>query len=285
MKKYLLSALAIIILSSTLINASSKYQAKTIYSTDSTQIYFEYAGKGDLAIVFVHGWSCDVSFWEKQMEYFRKNYKVVAVDLAGHGYSGTQRKDYMMPAYGKDVEAVVNDQDLDKIILVGHSMGGAVIIEAAALLGDKVVGLVGADTFHDLTRKPTEEEQKLYFDPIKNDFENACPKFVASMFPESTDSLLVIDITNKMCDADYDVAISSMDNLFKYHEVSSLNSVDVPIVAINAGYYPTNIEANKKAVNSFDLKIMEGVGHFVMNEDPETFNKLLEETISQLNHQ
>ena len=54
-------------------------------STDGVRIAYEVHGDGPLALVFVHGWSCNRTFWSAQIEPFAKNYKVVAIDLAGHG--------------------------------------------------------------------------------------------------------------------------------------------------------------------------------------------------------
>jgi len=277
--------LAVILISVSSVSASSKYNAKTITSVDSTKIYFEYAGEGELAIVFIHGWSCDVSFWEKQMEYFRKNHKVVAIDLAGHGYSGLQRKDYTMQAYGQDVKAVVEDQNLDKIVLVGHSMGGAVITEAASLLGERVIGLVGADTFRNFTRIRTPEEIDSFLSPFKENFDEKCNQFVKTIFGLNSDTLLVNKITMNMCDANVDVAISSMENLLNYEFTNMLKQLNKPIVAINSLKFPTTVEANKEIYKLFNVKFMKGVGHFVMNEDPDTFNKLLKETINELKNQ
>jgi pimeloyl-ACP methyl ester carboxylesterase len=80
-------------------------------------------GEGALVLVFVHGWSCDRSYWKGQLEPFSQHYKVVAIDLAGHGASGKERKNYTIESFGADVAAVVNKLNLQHIILIGHSMG------------------------------------------------------------------------------------------------------------------------------------------------------------------
>ena len=63
-----------------------------------------------------------------------------------------------MSAFAQDVEAVVNRINTHQVILVGHSMGGAVIAEAARLLPEQVVALVGIDTLHDVAYSMTPEE-------------------------------------------------------------------------------------------------------------------------------
>jgi pimeloyl-ACP methyl ester carboxylesterase len=93
---------------------------------------------GVAQIVFVHGWACDRSYWRHQMDAFPGK-TVVAVDLAGHGDSGTGRGSWTMPAFGADVVAVMDDLHLDDVVLVGHSMGGDVILEAALVLGNPVL--------------------------------------------------------------------------------------------------------------------------------------------------
>lgn len=92
-------------------------------SADGVRIAFEVHGQGPLALVFVHGWSCNRSFWAGQIEPFSKQFKVVAVDLAGHGDSGRNRERWTIQSYGDDVAAVVEKLNLNRVILIGHSMG------------------------------------------------------------------------------------------------------------------------------------------------------------------
>ena len=123
-------------------------QTFTTVSKDSIPISYEVYGKGTLALVFVHGWSCDKSYWKGQLQPFSQRYKVVAIDLAGHGASGLNRKDYTIESFGADVASVVERLDLKRIVLIGHSMGGDVIAAAARLLPrNRIAGLVMVDTY------------------------------------------------------------------------------------------------------------------------------------------
>ena len=94
-----------------------------VLSSDNVPIYYEVQGDGEPALVFIHGWCCDRSYWREQMGEFAQQYKVVTVDLAGHGESGLDRKAWTMSAFGEDVVAVVESLGLDKVVLIGHSMG------------------------------------------------------------------------------------------------------------------------------------------------------------------
>ncbi|MFZ5981754.1 MAG: alpha/beta fold hydrolase, partial [Candidatus Zixiibacteriota bacterium] len=143
----------------------------SVLSPDSVEIYYQVEGTGDgPALVFVHGWSCDRSYWRNQIDAFKTDFKTVAIDLAGHGASGLNRREWTMPAYGADVAAVVNQLELKKIILIGHSMGGAVIIEAARLLPEQTIALIGVDTYQDMGGKYSEEEAKVFIAPFEADF-------------------------------------------------------------------------------------------------------------------
>jgi len=85
-----------------------------IKSADGVPIHFTMRGTGDTALVFVHCWSCDSSYWQAQMDYFAADYRVVAIDLAGHGQSGMGRKDYTISGFADDVERVIDSLDLKK---------------------------------------------------------------------------------------------------------------------------------------------------------------------------
>ncbi len=78
------------------------------------------------------------------------------------------------------------------------------------------------------------------------------------------------------------VAISAIENYFSGKAVEILKEVRVPIRAINSDQWPTNLQTNRKHAASFELKLMPGIGHFVQQEDPATFNRLLHETLDEL---
>ncbi|MBN2128863.1 MAG: alpha/beta fold hydrolase [Sedimentisphaerales bacterium] len=98
---------------------------QVVLSRDGTPVSFEVHGAGEPTLVFVHGWCCDARYWRAQIPHFAKQHRVVTLDLAGHGHSGTARSQYSMQAFGEDVRAVTEAVGADHAILVGHSMGGA----------------------------------------------------------------------------------------------------------------------------------------------------------------
>ncbi|MFA7228228.1 MAG: alpha/beta hydrolase [Melioribacteraceae bacterium] len=257
-------------------------QSETVLSKDGSRISYSKFGKGEPALVFVHGWSCDKSYWSNQEEIFAENYTVVTIDLAGHGKSGTERNNYTMELFGQDVAAVVNSLDSKKTVLIGHSMGGVVIIEAARILKDKIIGLVGADTFQNLGETMPAEQVGVFMKPFKENFSASTREFVKSMFPPNADPALVKKVSDDMASAPEKVAVSAMENMFKGNAIEALGEIDIPIISINCDRYPIRVEENRKMTKSYELKMMNGVGHFVMLEDPARFNLLLQEAIDGL---
>ncbi len=250
-------------------------------SADDIKIHYTNYGNADKALVFVHGWSCDESYWDRQVEGFKDDYRIVTIDLAGHGESGTEREDWTIQAYGRDVAAVVNHLDLSEVILIGHSMGGPVCIEAARNLPQKTVALIGVDTYQDLTQNLTEQQADMFIAPFRQNFVLQVKNFVKLMFPEDGDTALAAWVADDMAEADPLIAMSSMKSLFLYDTEAALKEMRKPIRAINTDMFPTNVQGNKQAAESFELKIMPGHSHFLHMEDPEEFNKLLAETIHE----
>jgi pimeloyl-ACP methyl ester carboxylesterase len=259
----------------------------SVASTDGVSIHYQAQGEGTPALVFVHGWCCDLTYWEKQWIPFSEKYTVVSIDLAGHGQSGLNRESWTIPAFGEDVVAVVNRLNLDRVVLVGHSMGGSVILEAARHLPGRIIGLIGVDTLQDFEEVYTKEQLDEFAAPIRSDFVKATKDFVRTMFVPDADPDLVERIVADMSSAPPEVGIAAFEGNFDYwvNDITRVvKATTVPITCINSDKYPSNPEGNRKLNPSFNLKIMNGVGHFVMLEDPETFNRLLEETIQELIH-
>lgn len=255
---------------------------QTAVSVDGIEIAFSVEGKGRTALVFVHGWCFDQSYWKNQVPAFAKKFTVVTVDLGGHGESGIGRKDWTVEAFGKDVAAVVEKLDLDRVILIGHSMGGAVIVETARLIPDRVAALVGVDTYQDLEREIPDAAVAQYVAAFKSDFAGTSREFVRGMFPAGADSALVEAVTADVLAARQDVAVSALRNVLKYQPRGVLKGLKIPVYAVNGDLYPTNVEAGKRQTYSFEVRIVPGCGHFPMLEKPAEFNKLLAETIAEI---
>ncbi|HRH60996.1 MAG TPA: alpha/beta hydrolase, partial [Chitinophagaceae bacterium] len=128
------------------------------YSGDKHEVYnglvnlaYNISGSADTTLLFVHGWCINKEYFSSQADYFGKRYKVVTMDLGGHGKSGKQRFSWGVQNYASDVVTVIDSLALSNVILVGHSMGGDIILEAALQRPNKVIGCIGIDNFKDVT--------------------------------------------------------------------------------------------------------------------------------------
>lgn len=263
----------------------SNMEAKTakIASADGLPIVYQVQGKGDISLVFVHCWSCDKSFWQSQVPEFARNYQVVTLDLGGHGDSGQGRKEWSLEAFGLDVAAVVNQLKLKKVILIGHSMGGPIAIEAARLLPKQVLGIIAVDTLLNVEEKFTEEQFEQFMTPMRKDFKGATENFLrAWMFTPKTDPALIEKVIKKMSSAKPEIALGAWESMYRYDLIGAMDKIKVPIRLIIADKFPLNIEAGKRHAVSFEARIMKGVGHFLHMEKPAVFNKLLDETLKEL---
>ena len=233
-------------------------------SADGVTIRYEVRGRGEPTLVLVPGWTNSRAIFGQHPETLAKEHRVVALDLAGHGVSDANRADWSVEAFGQDIVAVADQLGLEDVVLVGFSMGGAVIIEAADQLGDRVAGLVFIDTIQDpdtfLAEDQALEQMVAAMRANWND-----PAFVRAFAftPEAPDSLIdyVIRIQPEELD-EYQVTVLYAVHDWVGTEMNpTLASLDVPIAAINTTNEPTNVEALRRYDPGFTVDTMEGVGH------------------------
>ncbi|MEM7356737.1 MAG: alpha/beta hydrolase [Acidobacteriota bacterium] len=253
-----------------------------VAAADDVPIAYSVEGEGEVAVVLIHGWACDRSYWRAQIEPLIAGYKVVSVDLPGHGSSGLDREQWTLPAFGADVQAVVGDLGLEKVVLIGHSMGGPVALEAARRLGSVAVGVIAVDALHDVSVRPDPEQWLRLMESYETDFAGTCDQFVRSMFLETADPELIESTAHDMCDGPADVATALMAQFGDYDMAAALAEAATPVRAINSAVYPTNLEGNRTVAADFDVRVLEGVGHFPMLVTPEALNRHLLEVLAEL---
>lgn len=255
-----------------------KASTSTVNSIDGSSISYEVKGHGDLTIVFIHGWAGNREFWNNQVDFFSKKYKVVYLDLAGHGLSSSNRQVYTMSSFGEDVVSVINEIGVDNIILVGHSMGGPVAIEVAKVLTNKIIGIVGVDTFYTpFESVKTDLQIEEFMQPFKDNFQIASEQMVLDMFTVGANSDLIASITSQMSSINSEMGISSMYEIFRWNTQNipvSLNKYSSIIDNINSAPMGDETILHESVV------LIPEVGHFVAQVKPNEFNLVLDEIVS-----
>lgn len=253
-------------------------------SSDGVSISYEVRGNGEPTIVFVHGWTNTREIWREQISQFSKDYRTIAMDLPGTGRSGNNRAAWSMQAFGEDIAAIVQKEKLDQVVLVGFSMGGAVVIEAAKRLPKETIGVVLVDAIQDPENKIPEEMipvlDSLYMNLV-TDLSNE--KLLELGFykrnPAESFARLLEIYPKDASRIGWKESLLAHFNWMNNDCTDALQSLNAPLVSINADLLPTNADAFRRLVPSYEAKVMTDTGHLVFWDDPEGFQKNLEESI------
>jgi pimeloyl-ACP methyl ester carboxylesterase len=255
----------------------------TIASSDGVPIRYHAEGRGEPALVFIHGWACDRSHWAEQVERFGAERQVIALDLGGHGDSGKNRQSWTIASLGEDVRAVVLALDIQRVVLIGHSLGGPVALEAAARMPERVAAVIGIDTFHNVERRPNPAVTKTIMARWEADFPATAKLFVDSLLPGDCPPALRQRLEDQLSAAPPEIALPLLRDGFDYDLAAAFDRVHAPIRAINTSS-PTDVAADRRHAPDFaviDLSALR-LGHFPMLTAPQLFDQKLVETLAGL---
>jgi pimeloyl-ACP methyl ester carboxylesterase len=258
-----------------------------VMSGDGVHIEYHVYGSGEPAVVLVHGWSCDSNYWREQIAPLKATHTVVTVDLAGHGASGANRTDWSMGNFGEDVAAVVRQLKNPRIILVGHSMGAPVVLEAARRIGDRVVGIVAVDSLKTIGQPVMPESQLAkVVKPFQDNFIGHTREFVtSSFFTADADPQFVQKVAYDMSLSPPQVAVPAMQSLLRMDYSALLPEIHVPVVAINSTLgQPTDEKRIQKVLPTFKAVTIENTGHFLMMDAADRFNPVFLQEIEAISN-
>jgi len=270
-------------------NPPAASSSGSVISSDGVPIHYQVQGSGTPTLVFVHCWSGDQTYWKAQVSHFSPHYRVVTLDLAGHGKSGLNRKDWTISAFARDVVAVVDDLNLDEIVLIGHSMGGTVVLEAAVQIPERIVTLVAVDTLFDKWARLTPEQREQFLVPFRTNFVETTRNWVGhNLFLPTSEPDLVERLVADMSAAPPEVGSASMDAIYEWGKrdfEEALGRLRTRVFMIQAESNAQNLQVVKSFASSFEsfqVSVVPEVSHFIMMEQPETFNRLLTQAVNQL---
>lgn len=253
----------------------------TIAPLDGARIPVRVAGSGSPLVILIHGWACRADFWSAQIGPLSEHVRVAALDLPGHGSADPRRPSgtWSVEAFGADVLAVADALEADEVVLVGHSMGGAVAIEAARLLGRRCRLLVGVDTFTEAmfyAARPADEIANR-ISCFRDDFPGRMRGMIDAITGSDADPQLKAMIAEGMAASDPEAALGILEALLRWDIAAVWPLPGIPAVAINSALLARRNELID--LDNLEIILMEGPGHFPMMEAPEAFNALLLEIL------
>ena len=270
----------------------AKTESKHV-SVDGIGVFYQDSGPKDApTLLFIHGWGCDASFWQRQIDAFSDRYRCIALDLPGFGRSDKQQDIAYTPGlFAKAVKSVADDAGATSLILIGHSMDFAVARQFLADYPGKVEAVVNVDgaviflpddpAILAVTAEASEQFARTFSGPGR---EKALDEFVERIFYDKTPETIREVARKTMTAMDPYVCASSMKEFVK-PEWWKPHSFALPCLALYAEnpQEDPNLEANlRREFSDMTFVLWNDTGHFLMMEKPERFNTALEDFLGTI---
>jgi pimeloyl-ACP methyl ester carboxylesterase len=253
----------------------------------TNRVHYLTAGKGRPVMVFVHGWSCNASFWREQVPAFADKARLILIDLPGHGQSDKPHAHYTMDFFASSVLAVLHHEHIRQAIFIGHSMGVSVICRVHAQSPGSVAALVDVDGYLRTRKLPPEEAEKSIAPWRAADYRERVKEGVTSMFPIPGTEKLRDQVMSEMLATPQHVIVSISESRWDPSQPTwELENVKVPLLVMNTRnpIYTPEYEAYAGSLSArTDYRTFDGVGHFMMLEKPAMFNAALADMLHEFN--
>jgi pimeloyl-ACP methyl ester carboxylesterase len=259
---------------------------------DGLRVHYQSYGAGSEALVFIHGWACDLTFWRGQEAlYNQPNRRALLIDLPGHGSSDKPHRAYPVEFFGRAVEAVMRDAQVERAVLIGHSLGGPIAYAFLREFPDKAAALVLVDAFvsRHMAGPVDRAATAAHFAKVARSLQGAAgernfAERVESCFSKQTPDSLRAEIREKMAATPKHVRIAALSSISSLPPPPDDLAFDLPAIAIQAAEPGTEarFEMMRSIFPRMQLNSWEGAGHFLMLEDPQRFNAEVEQFLAAL---
>jgi pimeloyl-ACP methyl ester carboxylesterase len=249
-------------------------------TVDGVNINWTSTGNGAQAVIFVHGWTCDLTSWQYQVPAISQRYRVITLDLPGHGNSESPKDGrFSMELFARAVEAVRSEAEIDKAVLVGHSMGAPVVRQYTLIYPQRVAGLVLVDGLVQLAGTPPVARPRMIGPEGQRMREGIARGMSSTATPRVQDHILKMMLGTSEAAAD-GAMVATWDQSWWTNDV-----VSVPVLGVYAEMSAVaNPEGMKRLYSQLEYHVIPGTGHFLMMEKPQEFNRLLSDFLAKLEY-
>jgi pimeloyl-ACP methyl ester carboxylesterase len=260
---------------------SSVKAESSVSSADGVSIHYVVEGSGPV-VVLAHCLDCNLHYWDVAAADLARDHRVVRLDLAGNGGSGTDRKTWSIAGFVADIRAVVNAAGVDRFTLVGHSISGTIALEAARELGDRVTGVVPIDSVLDVDSHMPAEARAEVLREVRAEYRNFIDKQLPNLLPKNADPKVIARVRGDAMAADPDRTAAILESLFAYREDLTMDQLALPIVAIDADLRPVALDHNRAHAPQFDARVIKDTGHWLMLDKPTEFASTLRDVVESI---
>ena len=251
---------------------------------NGVRLFYTDDGAGDPPLLFVHGWCCDSTHWRRQLPAFRRDHRVVTVDLRGHGNSSKPEQDYTMDGFCQDLEWLIGKLGLRRAVVVGHSMGGVIALRLAGRRKRALSGVVIVDSpIYPKFDRPGRQQLNSMLSALNGPAYRAMARQIIddNFFIPASPPALRRRLTTKLLRTPQHVMSSAFRNLWVDNRALG-KRVNAPSLFIDAAHPLDELQHIQRAVKGIQIGRTVGAGHFNMIEAPDQFNGMLRAFLGQI---
>jgi pimeloyl-[acyl-carrier protein] methyl ester esterase len=267
-----------------------------LVSRDGAKIYYEETGTGR-PLVFIHGWAMSGRVWHFQQE-LADSFRLITMDLRGHGHSSTAPDGYSLEGFVADVVALFEQLALTGALLVGWSMGAQVVLQAFSGLKLRLAGLLlvaGTPRFsadQDYPHGLPPVEVKGLLRRLKRDYQKTMGDFFRGMFAEGEPDhaqyqRIIQEIVLNGRSPEPAAALQSLQILAEADLRPNLGQIDCPVLLIHGSKdticLPAASRYMARELPMARLQMIEGSGHAPFMARPAEFNSLVRGFMGDIN--
>jgi pimeloyl-ACP methyl ester carboxylesterase len=246
---------------------------------NGVELYYERYGSGE-PVIFSHGWLDNLSVWKPQADILAKDHTVVLYDLRGHGASDKPEGEYSVQAMVHDLDALIKELKLDKVTLVGFSMGGALSLVYTLQHPETVSRLALIGTAARMPRRAYALLLPMHLFSYQSLIKRY---FSKSRFYRASQKMTNAFVSSAKR-VPKRVAYDSLKELIKRYDIRDrVSEIRVPTLIVQGERDPGMQKAVlylHNHVAGSKLHVVPGAGHEVMVEKPEEVSQILQEFLN-----
>jgi sigma-B regulation protein RsbQ len=244
---------------------------------DGVALAYQDLGSGAQPIILVHGWTCDHSFLQPQLEHLSRFHRVLAVDLCGHGQSDAPERKYTLAEFADDIQWLCATLSLPPVVVIGHSMGGQVALELAVTHPEHVSAICLIDSVMFPSEPFTAQLRLIEPQLAGSNYLDVLGQLAGSLFIETGDPERKAVLINRMQRAPQHVAVPSFRaHLLDYDFAAAAAACRVPTAYLAATRPMGDLDKFKSHCPQLMTGQVFGSGHFSPLEVPEQINSMLD---------